>query len=104
MASRTAVNQPVATQAAPAYRVTSPHPGDTRKDSLEFISQQGGNGSLPTYQEATGAPIETTSPLGLDVSWLAIIGLNINQMIGTGVFSTREKSYLFRSLLFTQTE
>lgn len=61
-----------------------------KADSLEYVTEQGGNGSLPTYQEATGAPIEVDSPLGLGVGWITIIFLNMNNMIGTGVFSTRE--------------
>jgi hypothetical protein len=99
MSNRKPFEQPAATELVPAYRVTSPYSGDKQKGSLEFIGQQGGNGSLPTYQEATGAPIETKSPLGLDVSWVAIIALNINQMIGTGVFSTREASLLAPALI-----
>ncbi|KAF9630239.1 Amino acid/polyamine transporter I [Lasiodiplodia theobromae] len=56
--------------------------------SLAFVGEQGGNGSAPTFQEATGAPVEQESPLGYKVKWFTIIFLNIGQMIGTGVFST----------------
>jgi len=58
--------------------------------SLEYVAQQGENGSVPTYQEASGAPVEIRSPLGYRVQWFTIIFLNIGQMVGTGVFSTRE--------------
>jgi hypothetical protein len=58
--------------------------------SLEYIAQQGENGSVPTYQEASGAPVKVRSPLGYQVQWFTIISLNIGQMVGTGVFSTRE--------------
>ena len=58
--------------------------------SLAFVGEQGGNGAVPTFQEATGAPVEQESPLGYKVQWMTIIFLNIGQMIGTGVFSTRE--------------
>jgi len=58
--------------------------------SLEFVHEYGGNQSKPSYQEASGAPVETISPLGLQVTWFTTIFLNIGQMIGTGVFSTRE--------------
>ncbi|OMP89119.1 High-affinity methionine permease [Diplodia seriata] len=71
-------------------RVASPS-GDSaalKPSSLEYIAEQGGNGSLPTYQEASGAPVESYSPLGYEVKWYTIIFLNIGQMIGTGVFST----------------
>lgn len=57
--------------------------------SLEFVHEFGGNGSKPSYQEASGAPVENVSPLGLQVTWFTTIFLNIGQMIGTGVFSTR---------------
>lgn len=58
--------------------------------SLEYVAQQGENGSVPTYQEASGAPVEVRSPLGYRVQWFTIIFLNIGQMVGTGVFSTRK--------------
>lgn len=67
---------------------------EIKAGSLEYVAQQGGNGAPLTYQEATGAPIETKSPLGLSVTWVSFIFLNINQMIGTGVFSTRELTSL----------
>ncbi|KAM0320759.1 hypothetical protein ACHAO8_000050 [Botrytis cinerea] len=56
--------------------------------ALEFVHEYGDNGSKPTYQEASGAPVENESPLGLQVTWFTTIFLNIGQMIGTGVFST----------------
>ena len=60
--------------------------------SLEFIVAQGGNGSLPSYQEASGAPVETKSPLGYFVGPITVMFLNISTMIGTGVYSTRKPS------------
>lgn len=57
--------------------------------SLEFVHEYADNGSKPTYQEASGAPVENFSPLGLHVTTFTTIFLNIGQMIGTGVFSTR---------------
>jgi hypothetical protein len=68
------------------------HDGD-----LAFQRVKGGNNSGATYQEAVGAPVESQSPLGYHVGWAGIMFLNINQMIGTGIFSTR--TYL--SLLAT---
>ncbi|KAJ7844938.1 high affinity methionine permease [Mycena olivaceomarginata] len=35
-----------------------------------------------------GAPTEVVSALGRNVGWLSVVFLNINNMIGTGVFST----------------
>jgi hypothetical protein len=61
--------------------------------SLEFIHELGGNDSKPSYQEASGAPVENISPLGLQVTWFTTIFLNIGQMIGTGVFSTRNSPF-----------
>lgn len=58
--------------------------------TLVYVGEQGGNGGGTTYQEASGAPVEASSPLGYNVSWVTIIFLNIGQMIGTGVFSTRQ--------------
>lgn len=58
--------------------------------SLEFTIAQGGNGSLPSYQEASGAPVEIDSPLGYFVGPVTIVFLNISMMVGTGVYSTRE--------------
>lgn len=58
--------------------------------SLEFTVAQGGNNSLPSYQEASGAPVETSSPLGYFVGPVTVVFLNISMMIGTGVYSTRE--------------
>ncbi len=61
------------------------HDGD-----LAYTLAKAGNGSNPAYQEAVGAPVETQSPLGYNVGWIGVIFLNVNQMIGTGIFSTRE--------------
>ncbi|KAL3421229.1 high affinity methionine permease [Phlyctema vagabunda] len=56
--------------------------------SLEFVHEYGGNESQPSYQEASGAPVENISSLGLEVTSFTAVFLNIGQMIGTGVFST----------------
>lgn len=47
---------------------------------------------VPVYQDANGAPVETVSPLGYHVGWAGILFLNVSQMVGTGVFSTRKLS------------
>ncbi|KAF7543409.1 hypothetical protein G7Z17_g10764 [Cylindrodendrum hubeiense] len=59
------------------------HDGD-----LAYTRAKGGNGSKPSYQEAVGAPVESASPLGYNVGWITVIFLNVNMMIGTGIFST----------------
>lgn len=56
---------------------------------LAFTRVKGGNDSGVAYQEAVGAPVENASPLGYNVGWATIIFLNVNQMVGTGIFSTR---------------
>lgn len=58
--------------------------------SLHYVAEKAGNDSTWTYQEASGAPVETKSPLGYNVGPITIIFLNVSMMIGTGVYSTRE--------------
>ncbi|KAI0417473.1 high-affinity methionine permease [Xylaria grammica] len=55
---------------------------------LTYTVAKAHNGSGLTYQEAVGAPVESKSPLGYHVGWMTVIFLNVNQMIGTGIFST----------------
>ncbi|KAI1075994.1 amino acid transporter [Whalleya microplaca] len=59
-----------------------------RDGELAYTVAKAGNGSRPAYQEAAGAPVESNSPLGYHVGWITVIFLNVNQMIGTGIFST----------------
>lgn len=55
----------------------------------QYVGEAGGNDAPSTYQDASGAPIETSSPLGYSVGPVTILFLNISMMIGTGIFSTR---------------
>ncbi|KAL3469617.1 high affinity methionine permease [Aspergillus californicus] len=55
---------------------------------LQYTSEAGANSSLPTYQEATGAPVEVNSPLGYSAGYITLIFMNISKMVGTGIFST----------------
>ena len=55
--------------------------------NLAYVHQTAGNGASG-YQEAVGAPVEKHSPLGYHVNWLTVIFLNVNHMVGTGIFST----------------
>ncbi|KAI1428242.1 high-affinity methionine permease [Xylaria sp. FL1777] len=55
---------------------------------LTYTVAKANNGSGVAYQEAVGAPVESNSPLGYHVGWVTVIFLNVNQMIGTGIFST----------------
>ncbi|KPM42493.1 hypothetical protein AK830_g4073 [Neonectria ditissima] len=58
-----------------------------RDGKLAYVRAVGGNGGKG-YQEAVGAPVESKSPLGYHVNWVTIIFLNVNMMVGTGIFST----------------
>jgi hypothetical protein len=58
----------------------------------KYTAAEGVNCNAVTYQDASGAPVETDSPLGYSVSFWTSFCLNINQMVGTGIFSTREKT------------
>jgi hypothetical protein len=61
----------------------------------EKNAQIGNNFSVEgvlVYQDANGAPVEQVSPLGYHVGWYGILFLNVSQMVGTGVFSTRKFS------------
>ena len=60
-----------------------------------FTAAGGANSSKPTYQEATGAPVEEDSPLGYSVGAITVVFLNLSKMIGTGVFSTRMSFFHF---------
>ncbi|XP_014556384.1 hypothetical protein COCVIDRAFT_100056 [Bipolaris victoriae FI3] len=55
---------------------------------LKYVGEQGGNNAPIAYQEASGAPVETHSPLGYNVGPITIVFLNLSKMIGTGIFST----------------
>ncbi|KAK4554628.1 hypothetical protein LTR86_008130 [Recurvomyces mirabilis] len=71
--------------------------GEEIKDGqLRYVGAKAANESPVSYQEASGAPVEATSPLGLNVGSFTIVFLNISKMIGTGIFSTRTKSHPHR--------
>lgn len=54
--------------------------------NLKYVGEQGGNSAPIAYQEASGAPIETHSPLGYNVGPITIVFLNLSKMIGTGIW------------------
>ena len=62
------------------------------KEKNALIGDQVIVDGVHVYQDANGAPVETVSPLGYHVGWAGILFLNVSQMVGTGVFSTRELS------------
>lgn len=55
--------------------------------STQYIGEKGGNDAPPTYQDASGAPVENNSPLGYSVGPVTITLLNITMMIGAGIYS-----------------
>jgi hypothetical protein len=56
---------------------------------LGFVQEEGEGEAEPSCQEAAGASAEHVSPLGQEVTWFTTIFLNIGEMIGAGIFSTR---------------
>lgn len=80
-------DDPGSDQARALDRVDS---AEVTDGSLKYTLEQGGNDSKPSYQEASGAPVESHSPLGYSVGPVTIIFLNVSKMIGTGVYSTRK--------------
>jgi hypothetical protein len=62
---------------------------DVKEQNAQIGDEVFVNG-VPVFQDANGAPVETVSPLGYHVGWAGILFLNVSQMVGTGVFSTRK--------------
>jgi hypothetical protein len=62
----------------------------TVKERNAQIGEQVFVDGVPVYQDGNGAPVEQVSPLGYHVGWAGILFLNVSQMVGTGVFSTRK--------------
>ncbi|KAL6232434.1 hypothetical protein BDW75DRAFT_232786 [Aspergillus navahoensis] len=63
-------------------------PREKAKTTVQYVSEKGGNDAPPTYQDASGAPVENNSPLGYSVGPVTITLLNITMMIGAGIYST----------------
>ncbi|RDI80159.1 hypothetical protein Vi05172_g9919 [Venturia inaequalis] len=63
-------------------------PGVITDGTLNFVAEGGENSSYTAYQEASGAPVESKSPLGYSVGPVTIAFLNLSRMVGTGIFST----------------
>ncbi|RBR22471.1 hypothetical protein FVER53590_10759 [Fusarium verticillioides] len=74
-------------QSVPEHSQSDSEASIIRDSDLAYVRQTAGNGASG-YQEAVGAPVETRSPLGYHVNRLTIIILNLNHMVGTGIFST----------------
>jgi hypothetical protein len=74
-------------EAAPVYTADE---GAVSDGSLQYVVEKSGNTNEVSYQEASGAPVESDSPLGYSVGAITIIFLNLSKMIGTGIYSTRK--------------
>jgi amino acid transporter len=64
------------------------HTGFVARGNLQYAMEKGENHAGPAYQEVSGAPVETRSPLGYTVGPITIAFLNLSKMVGTGVYST----------------
>ncbi|KAL6897462.1 amino acid permease domain-containing protein [Trichoderma evansii] len=53
-----------------------------------YVAGKAANNKEVSYQDASGAPVEESSPLGYNVGPMTILFLNVSKMIGTGIFST----------------
>ncbi|KAF9690886.1 hypothetical protein EKO04_010936 [Ascochyta lentis] len=62
--------------------------GEVSDGSLQYVVEKSGNTNEISYQEASGAPVESDSPLGYSVGAITIICLNLSKMVGTGIYST----------------
>jgi hypothetical protein len=63
---------------------------DVRFDgAIEYVEEYGGNDSNPSWQTNFGAPMERVSPFGYHVAGFTALFLNIGQMVGTGIFTSR---------------
>jgi hypothetical protein len=62
----------------------------TAKETNAQIGEQVYVEGVEVHQDGSGAPVEQVSPLGYHVGSAAILCLNVGQMVGTGVFSTRK--------------
>ena len=50
--------------------------GEISDGSLKYVGEKGRNNTTRTYQEASGAPVESDSPLGYSVGPITITLLN----------------------------
>ncbi|KAF4843210.1 High-affinity methionine permease [Colletotrichum siamense] len=80
--------RPFGDRAAASGTVTEGQVEQISNGSVQYIGEKGGNDAPPTYQDASGAPVENNSPLGYSVGPVTITLLNITMMIGAGIYST----------------
>ncbi|KAL0941687.1 high-affinity methionine permease [Colletotrichum truncatum] len=80
--------KPFGDRAAAPSTVSDAQREQISNGSVQYIGEKGGNDAPPTYQDASGAPVENNSPLGYSVGPVTITLLNITMMIGAGIYST----------------
>lgn len=64
--------------------------GQVVKEKNAQISDEVFVDGVQIFQDGNGAPVEQVSPLGYHIGTFSILFLNVSEMVGTGVFSTRE--------------
>ena len=66
-------------ESAPVYIADE---GAVSDGSLQYVIEKSGNTNEVSYQEASGAPVESDSPLGYSVGAITIIFLNLRYASG----------------------
>ncbi|RFU80397.1 high-affinity methionine permease [Trichoderma arundinaceum] len=80
--------EPQSTEAEERGSTSDSDPSELIAGDTHYVAGKAGNNKDVSYQDASGAPVEESSPLGYDVGPLTILFLNVSKMIGTGIFST----------------
>lgn len=81
--------EPQPTEAEERGSTSDSDPSELVAGDTHYIAGKAANNKETSYQDASGAPVEESSPLGYHVGPMTILFLNISKMIGTGIFSTR---------------
>ncbi|KAL7941871.1 amino acid transporter [Trichoderma barbatum] len=80
--------EPQAAEAEERGSTSDSDPSELVAGDTYYIAGKAANSKETSYQDASGAPVEESSPLGYDVGPMTILFLNVSKMIGTGIFST----------------
>jgi hypothetical protein len=81
---------PQFTEAEERGSTSDSDPSELVAGGTYYVAGKAANNKETSYQDASGAPVEESSPLGYNVGPITILLLNVSKMIGTGIFSTRE--------------
>jgi hypothetical protein len=85
---------PQATEVDEGGSSSDSDPSELVAGGTYYVAGKAANNKEVSYQDASGAPVEESSPLGYNVGAMTILFLNISKMVGTGIFSTREQDFL----------